>query len=97
MADRRPADWRTMLSETLDGGETTVQSMLAEAGGDPAAEEEAAGERLLIRAAQAGNPLTPEQVARVRRAAGQRAVVGAETPEWRRLVEAAPSMLTEAA
>lgn len=96
MADRRPADWRTMLSEALDGGEATVRSMLAEAGGDAAAEE-AAGERLLIRAAQAGNPLTPEQVARVRRAAGQRAVVGAETPEWRRLVEAAPSMLTEAA
>jgi hypothetical protein len=77
-------------------GQRTATATLAEAEA-PEAPEQAAAERLLIRAAQAGNALTPEQVSRVRRLARERDASGADAPAWRQMVEAAPSMLTEAA
>jgi len=88
--------WRDALAE-MDGGEAVVQSMLAEAGSDPAAEHEGAVERLLIKAARAGNPLSEEQVARLRLALRRGATTGGVEPAWRQMVEAAPSMLAEAA
>jgi hypothetical protein len=93
---RDSIDWREALVEA-DGDGAVVASMLAPASHDQVAEQEGALERLLIKAARAGNPLTESQLARLRVATRDRANAGGDEPAWRGEVEASSDMLTRAA